>query len=243
MNEPKQPASFATTHWSLVLAAGQRALPESERALEALCQAYWGAVYVFVRRQVADLHEAQDLTQSFFTHLLEKNLLAVAASERGRFRSFLLTSVRNFLLNEWDKRKTHKRGGGKKLLPLDFQQHDSKYSLEPADTLTPERLYERQWALGLLELVLSHLRTEFAKAGRQRIFDVLKGSLSGANAETSLTEIARQLGITENAAKVAAHRLRKRYRELVRAEVAQTLADPSEIDDEIQQLFEALRPD
>ena len=242
MNESREPASFATTRWSLVLAAGQRALPESDRALAVLCQAYWPAVYLFVRRQVADLHEAQDLTQTFFAQLLEKNLLAVAEPARGRFRSFLLTSVRSFLLNELDKQKTHKRGGGKKPLALDFQQHDSAYSLEPADSLTPERLYERQWALDLLDQAMTRLRAEFTKAGKERIFERLKSSLSGANAETPLAELARQLGISENATKVAAHRLRKRYRELLRAEVAQTLTDPSEIDDEIRQLFEALRP-
>jgi RNA polymerase sigma factor (sigma-70 family) len=241
MNEAREPASFATTHWSLVLAAGQRALPESDRALAALCQAYGGAVYVFVRRQVGDLHEAQDLTQAFFAQLLEKNLVAFAEPGRGRFRSFLLTSVRNVLLNEWDRQKKHKRGGGKKPLSLDFQQHDSNYSLEPTDAMTPERLYERQWALGLLDLVMTRLRAEFAKAGKERIFDGSKGALSGSNLE-SLAEIARQLGITENAAKVAAYRLRKRYRKLLRTEVAQTLADPREIDDEIRHLFEALRP-
>jgi RNA polymerase sigma factor (sigma-70 family) len=230
-----------TTHWSLVLAAGQRALPESEKALASLCQAYWGAVYVFVRRQVRDLHEAQDLTQTFFTQLLEKNILAVAQPARGRFRSFLLTSVRNFLHNEWDRQKAAKRGGGKKLLTLDFQQQDSAYSLDPADTSTPERLFERQWALGLLDQVMTRLRGEFAKAGKETIFERLKGSLAGADPDLPLAKIARQLGISANAAKVAAHRLRKRYRELLRAEVAETLADPQEIDDEISQLFEALR--
>jgi RNA polymerase sigma factor (sigma-70 family) len=241
MRESSPPASIATTRWSLVLAAGQRALPESDQALAALCQAYWSAVYVFVRRQVADVHEAQDLTQTFFAHLLEKNLLAVAQPERGRFRSFLLTSVRNFLLNEWDKQKTAKRGGDRKHLALDFQQHDSNYAFEPADTMTPERLYERQWALGLLDQVMTRLRAEFTKAGKEQTFDCLKGCLAGASSETPLAEIARQLDISENAAKVAAHRLRKRYRELLRAEVAQTLTDPAEIDDEIRQLFEALR--
>ncbi len=173
-------APFATTRWSLVLAAGQRALPESDRALAALCQAYWPAVYVFVRRQVADLHEAQDLTQAFFTQLLEKNILAAVQPERGRFRSFLLTSVRNFLLNEWDKQKANKRGGSKKRVALDFQSHDGTFSLEPADTLTPERWYERQWVLGLLDQVMTQLRAEFAMAGKEGIFDRLKGSISGA---------------------------------------------------------------
>jgi RNA polymerase sigma factor (sigma-70 family) len=242
MIESRPPASFATTHWSLVLAAGKRALPESEKALAALCQAYWPPVYLFVRRQVADVHEAQDLTQAFFTPLLEKNILRVAQPSRGRFRSFLLASVRNFLLNEWDKQKAHKRGGGQKLLALDFEQHDSTYTHEPADLLTAERLYERQWVLALLEQVMGRLRTEYGKAGKAAIFERLKGSLAGSDGETSLAEIAGELGISANAAKVAAHRLRTRYRELLRAEVAQTLADPHEIDDEIRQLFAALRP-
>jgi RNA polymerase sigma-70 factor (ECF subfamily) len=241
MTEPRQAASFQTTHWSLVLAAGKLTSPESAKALAELCQAYWGAVYVFVRRQIADVHEAQDLTQAFFTQLLEKNIVAVAQPSRGRFRSFLLTSVRNFLLNESDKQKSLKRGGGQKVLALDFQQADSKHSLEPADALTPERLFERQWVLALLDQVMARLRAEHVKAGKEQIFDRLKGSLSGADTGKPLSQIAGELGISVNAAKVAAHRLRKRYRELLRAEVAQTLADPLEIDDEIRQLFAALR--
>jgi RNA polymerase sigma factor (sigma-70 family) len=239
MNESPRPAPFVSTHWSMVLAAGQRALPESQQALASLCQAYWPAVYVFVRRQVVDLHEAQDLTQAFFTQLLEKNLLAVAQPKRGRFRSFLLTSVQHFLINEWDKQKTARRGGGKKILSLDFQQHDSNCLFEPADAMTPEKLFERQWVVGLLEQVMARLRGEFTRAGKEKTFDCLKGFLAGADAEKSLAECAQYLGISENAAKVAAHRLRKRYRELLRAEVAQTLADPAEIEDEIRQLFAA----
>jgi RNA polymerase sigma-70 factor (ECF subfamily) len=242
MTESKQAASFATTRWSLVLAAGDKAQPESQTALAALCQIYWPAIYVFFRRQVTDIHEAQDLTQAFFARLLEKDILAVAQPTRGRFRAFLLASARNFLLNEWDRNKAHKRGGGHKILNLDFRQHDSKPSFEPADPSTPERLYERQWALGLLEQAMIRLRGEFAKAGKEAIFDGLKSTLSGAQPDVPLAEIARSLGITANAAKVAAHRLRNRYRELLRAEVAQTLADPEEIDDEIRHLFAALRP-
>src|SRR5262249_18690888 len=138
MDDSQQSASFASTHWSVVLAAGKRALPDSDRALAALCQAYWRPVYVFVRRRVANVHEAQDLTQAFFAQLLEKNLVAVAQPERGRFRSFLLTSVQNFLNNEWDKQKAKKRGGGQTPLSFDFSQEDSRPSLEPIDALTPE---------------------------------------------------------------------------------------------------------
>ena len=240
MHDSKPAASFVTTRWSLVLAAADKALPESRAALASLCQTYWSAVHVFLRRQVTDVHEAQDLTQAFFARLLEKNIFGVAEPARGRFRSFLLTSARHFLLNEWDRQKASKRGGGRKILSLDFGAHDSKPSLEPSDRSTPERLYERQWALDLLNQVMTQLRDEFTKAGKQRVFDGLKSTLSGASPEESLAQIGRSLGITENAAKVAAHRLRKRYRELLRAEVAQTLADPEEIDDEIRHLFAAL---
>ena len=222
-----------------MLAVRQRSHPEeSARALAELCQAYWPAVYSFVRRQVADLHEAQDLTQAFFAQLLEKDLLAVAEPTRGRFRSFLLTAVANFLNNERDRNKALKRGGGKKVLSLDFQAHDASLRFEPVDPLTADRLYERQWALALLEQAMARLRGEYAAAGKERIFEHCKGAL--ARAEISMAEIAERLDISENAAKVATHRLRKRYRELLRQEVAHTLADPAEIDDEIRQLFAAL---
>ena len=238
MSESPSPDSPNSTRWSLVLAAGQRDLPESARALADLCQTYWPAVYAFVRRQISNVHEAQDLTQGFFTQLLEKDLLAVAQPTRGRFRSFLLTVVSNFLSNERDKQKALKRGGGKKVLSLDFQQQDSRLTFEPADRLTPERIFERQWALALLEQAMSRLRGECTRAGKDRLFEHCKGAL--AHSATSMAAIAEQLGISENAAKVAVHRLRKRYRELLRQEVAHTLADPAEIDDEIRQLFAAL---
>jgi RNA polymerase sigma factor (sigma-70 family) len=233
--------SLATTRWSIVVAAGQRASPESRKALADLCQTYWPAVYVFVRRQVGDRHDAQDLTQAFFAQMLEKNAFAIAQPERGRFRGFLLTSAKHFLHNEWDKQKTQKRGGNKQILALDFQSHDSRCTFEPADTSTPERSFERQWALALLDGVMSRLRDEFTRAGKAPIFDALKGFLARGDVDEPLADVADRLGISENAAKVAAHRLRKRYRELLRAEVGQTLADPAEIDDEIRELFAALR--
>lgn len=242
MIDSHQPEPLATTRWSIVLAAGQHALPESTKALASLCQTYWGAVYVFVRRQVGDVHEAQDLTQTFFTQLLEKNLVAVAQPARGRFRAFLLTCVKNFLHNEWDKQKAQKRGGHCAMLALDFQAHDSKCGVEPVDHATPERLFERQWALALLDDVMNQLRRESVDAGKLANFEALKAFLSRGDADTPLADVALKLGISENAAKVAAHRMRKRYRELLRAEVSQTLADPQEVDDEIQHLFAALRP-
>lgn len=230
---------FLSTHWSLVLAAGQRASPESERALAELCQKYWLPVYAYVRRRVAEMHDAQDLTQEFFARLLDKNPLAQADPQRGRFRTFLLAAVKNFLANERDRARAQKRGGGRVILPLDFADGDSRISLEPAHEETPERLFDRQWVLLLLEAVLAKLRGEYAAAGKEELFDRLKGFLSG-ELSVSLAEIAHALNMTEGAAKTAAHRLRKRYRALLRAEVAQTVAENEDIDEEIRSLFEAL---
>lgn len=242
MMDSQPSRSLATTRWSMVLAAGRRDSPDAHKALADLCQTYWPAVYVFVRRQGNDVHDAQDLTQAFFAQMLEKNAFAFAEPARGRFRSFLLTSVKHFLLNEWDRQKAQKRGGAQPILALDFQSHDSRCVYEPADTLTPERWFERQWALAMLDGVLARLRGEHVNAGKEPIFEALKSFLSRADADESFADVAERLGISVNAAKVAAHRMRKRYRELLRAEVAQTVADEADVDDEIRALFAALRP-
>jgi RNA polymerase sigma factor (sigma-70 family) len=231
---------FATTQWSVVLAAGRRSSPDSSEALAALCQTYWYPLYAYVRRRVGNVHEAQDLTQAFFAKVLEKNYLAVAQPERGKFRAFLLTSFKNFLANEWDKARTLKRGGGKAPIPLDFESGESRFSFEPIDDLTPERLYDKQWALTLLKQVLGRLREEFMRAGKEQQFLHLKVFITGEASLGAYAEAARELGMTEGAAKVAAHRLRRRYRELLRAEIAQTVAEPSEVDDEIRSLFATL---
>ena len=241
MIDSAQQASFATTRWSMVLAAGQPALPGRGQALAELCQSYWPAVYGFVRRRVPNVHEAQDLTQAFFAFLLEKNPLAVAEPARGRFRSFLLTAVQNFLHNQGDRARAEKRGGVRAQLAMDFQQADSTLSLEPADLQTPERIFERQWVLALLERVMHQLRSEQAAAGKEQAFDLLKNHIGGRIAESSLADVAQQLSMTENAVKVAAHRLRNRYRVLLRGEVAQTVADPADVDNEIRQLFAVLQ--
>jgi RNA polymerase sigma factor (sigma-70 family) len=234
-------AEFASTHWSLVLAAGRRSLPASDQALAALCSAYWYPLYAYARRRLGDVHVAQDLAQEFFARLLEKNILASAQQERGRFRGFLITAFKNFLANEGDKARAQKRGGGMAPLPLDFRAGDARYDLEPSHAWTPERLFERQWALALLEQVLIALRAEFVADGKETLFERLKGSLTGETA-IAYAELAGVLDMSEGAVKVAAHRLRKRYRELLRREVAQTVADPEEVDDEIRRLFEALAP-
>ncbi len=231
---------FATTRWSLVLAAGKPEASADRSALQELCTAYWVPVYLYVRHRVADVHEAQDLTQAFFGHLLEQEKIAAADPQRGRFRSFLLTACRHFLINEWQKLRSAKRGGGEPLLSLDFDSGESRFSIVAVDDETPELLFERQWAITLLERVLERLCNEFEHQGKRSQFDVLKGFLTGQRTAGGYAEAAAQLGMSEGAVKVAAHRLRSKYRELLRAEIAQTVAGPDEVEDEIRRLFVVL---
>jgi RNA polymerase sigma factor (sigma-70 family) len=229
---------FATTHWSLVHAARDRVTPRARGALEELCGTYWPPVYAYVRRRERSPETARDLTQAFFTRLLEQNTLAAADRDRGRFRAFLLTSLRNFLADERDRALAAKRGGGRRRLALDFDDVDSRLSIEPFHELTAERLFEREWALRLLDVVLERLRAEQEAEGRAERFALLEPAITGE--DLPLTAIADRLGMTENAARVAAHRLRKRYRAILREEIARTLSDPAEVDDELGRLFEAL---
>ncbi len=222
------------------MAAGKPEGDEAHEALSSLCQRYWFPLYAYVRRRVPSLHEAQDLTQEFFVRLLEKNALAKAAPERGRFRNFLLASLNNFLANEWDRASAQKRGGGCQPLPLDLNTGESRLSLEPAHNLTPERLYEREWTLALLGLAMDRLRADCESSGKLRQFELLKGALAGGGEKLSYTTIAAELGMTEEAVRQAAHRLRKQYREFLRAEVAQTVSDSSEVDEEIRSLLATL---
>jgi RNA polymerase sigma-70 factor (ECF subfamily) len=223
-----------------VLRAGQRSDSACDASLAALCERYWFPLYAYVRRRGLDAHEAQDLTQDFFVRLLEKNVLAAASPERGRFRGFLLASMKNFLANARDREHAEKRGGGRKPLSFDVAAGESKLTLEPADELTPEKVFERQWALTLLDSVVTRLEDELTQAGKERHFALLKGVLTGERNFPGYAAAAAELGVSEDAARQAAHRLRKRYRELLRQEVADTVADPSEVDEEIQDLFEAL---
>ncbi len=230
---------FATTRWSLVAAAQDPAAPRAREALADLCRLYWYPVYAYARRRGHGHHAAQDLTQAFFARLLEKNDLAAADRTRGRFRSYLLTACQHFLANEHDRQTAQKRGGGRTHLPLDFEAADGRYSREPADEQTPERVFDRQWALGLLDRALGELRAEYAGSGRAKLFDALKGCLAGG-AEVAYAELARELVMTEGAVKVAVHRLRQRYRDRLRGLIADTVATPEEVDDEIRDLFSAL---
>jgi RNA polymerase sigma-70 factor (ECF subfamily) len=246
--DEQQPAragasEFATTRWSLVLGTAARDAAESRSALETLCRAYWYPIYAYIRRRVGDIHEGQDLTQSFFERLLEKGTIATADPQRGRFRAFLLTACQRFLINEWEKARAAKRGGGRSAVSLDFDLGESRYAVEAVDSLTPERLYEQQWAVTLLGRVLDELRAEYAAKRKETQFERLKEFLSGASRDREYASAAAVLGMTEAAVRVAAHRMRGRYRELLRAEIAQTLENPEDVDDEIRSLFSLLGPE
>lgn len=232
---------FASTHWSLVAAAAQRWSPEARQALETLCQAYWYPLYAYARRYLPNPDDARDVTQGFFAQLLEKDYLQAADPHRGRFRSFLLTSFKHFLSKERDRAHAQKRGGGQSLLSLDFQAGERRYTLEPVDHATPEAIFERRWALTLLDQVLGRLKQEFAGAGKGAQFELLKSALTGDGTTALYSELGEQLGISEQAVKVAVHRLRRRYRELLRAEIAQTVTTADEVDEELRALFAAVR--
>ncbi len=231
---------FATTRWSLVAAARRSEDRAAREALAKLCELYWYPLYAFVRRRTPDLHEAQDLTQAFFAHLLEKGAIEVAQAERGRFRSFLLAALRNFLANQWKREQAQRRGGGQALVSLDLTEGESRYQLEPADTLTPERRFEQEWVAALLAQVFDRLRAEAEKSGKAAQFEVLSVYLTGDDSGRSQAEAAAELGMSEAALRQAAYRLRKRYRELLREEVAHTVSDPAEIDDELGRLLDTL---
>jgi len=233
-------AQFRSTHWSVVLAAGDSQSPQTAQALEKLCRAYWYPLYAFVRRQGWDAYEAQDLTQGFFTHLLEKGAIGKAEPGKGKFRSFLLASLTNFLNNERDKAQRLKRGGGLEIFSLDAAQGEERYQAEPAHAESPLVLFERQWARAVLEQVVARLREEFQAAGQAQRFEVLKDFLMGDPREVSYTDAANRLGMSVSAVTSAIHRFRLRFRELFRTEIAQTLDGPEEVDEEIRYLLAAL---
>lgn len=240
MSDFPRPDPFAPTQWSLVLLARDRASPRADEALATLCRAYWYPLYAYIRRQVPTAEQAEDLTQEFFARLLEKDFLRTVDRGRGRFRAFLLACCKHFLANERDRAGARKRGEGCAVLSLDFASAADRYRREPADTLTPEKLFERRWALTLLDQALERLGREWAGAGKGELFDHLKATLVDATGKPSHAEAAAALGMSEAAVKKAAQRLRERYRLLLRELIAATVDGPGEIDDEIRSLFAAL---
>ncbi|HYG35252.1 MAG TPA: sigma-70 family RNA polymerase sigma factor [Clostridia bacterium] len=234
------PANFALTHWSVVLATGSRDSSHARKALDQLCHTYWHPIYSYIRRQGHSPHDAQDLTQEFFARLLEKEQFSAVDPAKGRFRSFLLASLKHFLANEWDKAKAQKRGGGQPLISIDEQSAEDSYAVEPVENLTPDKIFDRRWALTLLQRVLDRLRSEYERDDKGELIEALKGTLTGDRQSVGYAEIAARLKSSEGAIKVAVYRLRQRYRDLLREEIAHTVASPQEIEDEIRALFAVL---
>jgi RNA polymerase sigma-70 factor (ECF subfamily) len=223
-----------------VLSAGEDSSPAARQALEQLCASYWYPLYSYVRRNGHRPHDAQDLVQEFFGRFLERKYLRHADRNRGRFRTFLLTSLKNFLVNEWNKANREKRGGGRQPISLDAEETETRFLAEPADERSPDKAFDRRWAMVLLGTVLNHLEAEFAAAERGQVFEELKSCLTGEDNESSYAEIGRRLGTTEGNLKVTVHRLRRRYRELLREEIGRTVDGPEAIDQEMRDLFAAL---
>jgi DNA-directed RNA polymerase specialized sigma24 family protein len=233
-------APFPTTRWSQVIAAGDRADPAARQALADLCAVYWYPLYAFARRKGHPSEEAADLVQGTFVNLLDRNGLAAVVPERGRFRSFLMAACAHHLADCRDRDRAAKRGGGQVLIPFDRLDAEGRYLAEPADELTPERLFERRWATSLLDRAIGRLEAESAESGKAALVSQLLPTLTGGRGEVPLAALAANLGITEGAVKMAASRLRKRYGEILREEIALTVADPAEVGDEIRALFAAL---
>jgi len=234
-------AAFATTHWSVVVDAGQSDSPKASQAMAQLCQNYWYPLYAYVRRKGYQAPDAQDLTQEFFARLLARNYVTGADRGRGKFRSYLIGTLEHFLAKEWRRAHAQKRGGGRAVFSMDEVDAENRYLLEPAHELTPAKIFDRRWATTLLEQAMMRLGEECRTEHKAELFEKVKPLLSGDSAEVSYAEMARSLNMSEGAFKVAVHRLRQRYGELVRAEIAQTVADPIEVEQELQELLTVLR--
>jgi RNA polymerase sigma factor (sigma-70 family) len=237
---PAPRGCFVTTHWSIVLSAGRSDTPRARDALERLCQVYWYPLYAYVRRRGYAPADAQDLTQEFFARLLARNWVSNADPHKGRFRTFLLTAMAHFLADEWDRCRAQKRGAGRQVLPFEVESGETRFQLEPPDPLTPEKIYERRWAQALLETVFEQLRQAYAAEGKAALFDELKAGLAQRRSALPYAEIAGRLQMNEGALRVAVHRLRQRYREMLRAEIAHTVAGPGEVEEELRYLFRVL---
>ncbi len=231
---------FVTTRWTMVLSAGRKSSPHSDRALAELCQSYWYPLYAYIRRQGKTKEDAEDLVQAFFARFLEKNYLEGLAAERGKFRAFLLAALKHSLANEWDRAQAQKRGGGAEHLSLNWQDADDRFHLDPPDPTNPERLFDREWALALLDRVIARLAAECMQDGKAELFARAKGFLTVGQDAIPYADAARELGLDEGALRVAVHRLRKRYRALLREEIAQTLVEPDQVEEELRSLLAAL---
>jgi RNA polymerase sigma-70 factor (ECF subfamily) len=232
--------SFSTTRWSVVVRAGSRDAPDAREALSRLCQIYWYPLYTFVRRRGHSPEDAQDLTQEFLARLLEKNWVGAADKTRGRFRTFLLSAMKHFLADEWDKVRAQKRGGGLQSIALELDTAETRYVQEPADNVTPEREFELRWALTLLEEVLNRLKAEYDKEGKADLFAILHPCLVGERTAQPYAELAERLGTSEGTVKSTVHRLRQRYRQLLREEIANTVAHSEDVEEELRYLFAVL---
>ena len=226
-----------------MLAAGHRGAPQADVALEELCRTYWFPLYAYVRRHGHSREDAEDFTQAFFARLLEKNYLEGITSDKGKFRAFLLVALKRFMANEWDRANRQKRGGGVPALSLDWQDADARYQINPADNLSPDKLYDRAWAVTLLERFITRLRDESGAEGKARSYEQLKPFLVAGKSEMPYAQAAAALEMTEGAVRVAVHRFRRRYRELLREEIGQTLSDPAQAGEEMQALFSAFAED
>lgn len=235
-----QVAIFDTTHWSVVLQAGAAASADAFAALEELCTVYWYPLYAYVRRQGHAPHDAQDLVQEFFARFLKQNHVRLADRARGRFRTFLLTSLKHFLINEWKQANRQKRGGGAQMISRDGAEMETRFAIEPAHDRSPDRAFERQWALVVLGRVLDQLETEFVNRGQETLFTALKPYLTGDDTDSSYAELSRRLDLTVGNLKVTVHRLRQRYRELLKQEIFRTVDDPNLVEEEIRHLIAAL---
>jgi RNA polymerase sigma factor (sigma-70 family) len=232
-------ARFATTHWSVVMEAGREESPKASQALEQLCRTYWYPLYAYVRRKGHDPDDAQDLTQEFFARLLRGNFLHTVEQRKGKFRSFLVASLENFLVKEWLRANRQKRGGGQPVLSLDEEGAENRYALEPASNLSPQKLYERRWAMTLLDLTMKRLEEECRQQGKSQLFEQTRNLLSGDAQEEGYRELAARLATSEGALRVAVHRLRQRFGVLLREEIAHTVTSPEDVDEEVRSLFAA----
>ncbi len=238
--DSRQAGDFSVTRWSQVMIAGDAANPKSHEALSELCRIYWRPLYAFIRRRGYSSADAHDLTQAFFARLLEKNFLGSASPERGRFRSYLLGALKHFLSDCRDHDQALKRGGGAIMIPIDAESEEGRVKFEPVDENTAEKMYDRQWGLAILEKTMSAMQDEFKAAGKEKYFVELRKALIPGDSNSSYREIAEKIGTSEGNVKVAVHRLRRRYRQLLREIIVQTLLNPADADDEIKHLFSAL---